>query len=46
MIELSQKQLNQIVRSISVLDIKAYIEQHRQEFEQFLKEEKQKNEQE
>lgn len=38
MIELSQKQLNQIVRSISVLDIKAYIEQHRQEFEQFLKE--------
>lgn len=38
MIELSQKQINQIARSISVLDIKAYIEQNRQEFEQFLKE--------
>lgn len=46
MIELSQKQLNQIARSISVLAIKAYIEQNRQEFEQFLEEEKQKNEQE
>lgn len=39
MIELSQKQIKQIARSISVLDIKAYIEQHRQEYEQFLKEE-------
>ena len=39
MIELSQKQYNQIARSISVLDIKAYIEQHRQEFEQFLEDE-------
>lgn len=38
MIELLQKQYNQIARSISVLDIKAYIEQHRQEFEQFLEE--------
>lgn len=42
MIELSQKQINQIARSISVLDIKAYIEQHRQEFEQFLAEEEKK----
>lgn len=39
MIELSQKQIKQIARSISVLAIKAYIEQHRQEYEQFLKEE-------
>lgn len=39
MIELSQKQYNQIARSISVLSIKAYIEQHHQEFEEFLKEE-------
>lgn len=39
MIELSQKQIKQIAHSISVLDIKAYIEQHRQEFEQFLAEE-------
>lgn len=46
MIELSQKQLNQIARSISVLAIKAYIEQNRKEYEQFLEEEKQKNEQE
>lgn len=46
MIELSQKQINQIARSISVLSIKAYIEQNRQEFEKFLEEEKQKNEQE
>lgn len=39
MIELSLKQYNQISRSISVLDIKAYIEQNLQEFEQFLEEE-------
>lgn len=39
MIELSQKQINQIARSIFVLDIKAYIEQNRQKFERFLKEE-------
>ena len=44
MIELSQKQYNQIARSICVLDIKSYIEQHRQEFEQFLEEEKKVNE--
>ena len=40
MIELTKKQINQIARSISVLAIKAYIEQNRQEFEQFLKDEK------
>ena len=44
MIELSQKQINQIARSISVLTIKAYIEQNREEFENFLKEEKHKGE--
>ena len=39
MIALSQKQINQIARSISVLAIKTYIEQNRQEYEQFLKDE-------
>lgn len=43
MIELSQKQIKQIARSISVLAIKAYIEQHRQEYEQFLAEEENRN---
>jgi len=38
MIELTEKQINQIARSISILYIKAYIEQHRKEFEQFLEE--------
>lgn len=38
MIELSQKQINQIARSISVLAIKAYIEQHYEEYEKFLEE--------
>ena len=46
MIELSQKQYNQIARSISVLAIKAYIEQNCEEYEQFLEDEKQKNERE
>lgn len=36
MIELAKKQINQIARSISVLDIKAYIEQNRQKYEEFL----------
>lgn len=36
--EITEKQLQQIARSICVLDIKAYIEQHRQEYEQFLEE--------
>ncbi len=42
MIELSLKQIKQIARSISVLTIKAYIEQNRKEYEQFLKEEENK----
>ncbi len=40
--DLQEKQIKQIARSISVLDIKAYIEQHCQEYEQFLKEEEYK----
>lgn len=44
MIELSQKQYNQIARSISVLAIKAYIEQNRQKYEEFLEDEKEKGE--
>lgn len=43
MIELSQKQINQIARSISVLDIKTYIEQNHQKFKQFLEEEEKNN---
>ena len=39
-IEITEKQLQQIARSICVLDIKTYIEQHRQEFEQFVNDEK------
>lgn len=39
MIELSQKQINEIARSISVLTIKTYIEQNRKKYEQFLKDE-------
>lgn len=39
MIELAKKQINQIARSISVLDIKAYIEQNRQKYEEFLEDE-------
>ena len=39
MIELTEKQINQIASSICVLDIKTYIEHHREEYEQFLKEE-------
>lgn len=44
MIELTEKQINQIARSISVLAIKTYIEQNREAFENFLKEEKHKSE--
>lgn len=43
MIELTEKQINQIACSISVLAIKSYIEQNRQEYEQFLEEERKKN---
>lgn len=44
MIELTEKQINQIACSITVLAIKTYIEQNREEFENFLKEEKNKDE--
>lgn len=40
MIELSQKQLNQIAHSISVLAIKAYIERNYEDYKKFLEEEK------
>ena len=38
MIELTEKQINQIARSISILYIKAYIEQHYEDYKKFLKE--------
>ena len=40
--ELTEKQINQISRSISILDIKSYIEQHRLEYEEFLEAENKK----
>lgn len=43
--ELSQKQLEQISKYISILDVKTYIEEHLLEYRQFLQEEEQKNEQ-
>lgn len=42
-IEITEKQINQITRSICVLDIKSYIEQNREEYEEFLEEERKKN---
>lgn len=45
MIELSQKQINQLSKYISIVDIKSYIETHLLEYEQFLKEEQHKEEQ-
>lgn len=41
--ELSEKQIKQIAKSISILDVKTYIETHLLEYEQFLKEEKKHN---
>lgn len=43
MIELTEKQINQIARSICVLDVKAYIEQHYEDYKKFLEEEENKN---
>lgn len=43
-IDLQEKQIKQIARSISVSSIKAYIEQHRFEYEQFLKDEEENKE--
>lgn len=40
--ELSQKQIEQISKYISIEDIKAYIEAHLLEYEQFLEEESKK----
>lgn len=37
--ELSKKQIEQLSKYISILDVKAYIETHLQEYEHFLKEE-------
>ena len=36
--EITEKQLQQIARSICVLDIKAYIEQHYEDYKKFLEE--------
>lgn len=38
-IDLQEKQIKQIARSIYLQDIKTYIEQHNLEYEKFLKEE-------
>ena len=43
--ELSKKQIEQLSKYVSILDVKRYIETHSLEYEQFLQEEKQKNEQ-
>lgn len=40
---LTNKQVNQIAKTISILDIKTYIEKHLLEYEHFLEEEKHKN---
>lgn len=39
---ITEEQINQICNYISILDIKSYIEQHRLEYEEFLEEEKKK----
>lgn len=36
--EITEKQIKQIASSICVLDIKAYIEQHYEEYKKFLEE--------
>lgn len=43
---ISEKQIEQISKYISILDVKSYIEEHLLEYEHFLEEEEQKNEQE
>ena len=43
--ELSQKQIEQLSKYISILDVKTYIETHLLDYEQFLKEEQHKEEQ-
>ena len=43
--EISKKQIEQLSKYISILDVKTYIETHLQEYEHFLKEEQHKDEQ-
>lgn len=43
MVELSDNQINQISKSIQILDIKSYIEEHLLEYEQFLETERKTN---
>lgn len=40
---ISEKQIEQISKYISVIDVKSYIETHLLEYEKFLEEEKKKN---
>ena len=39
MMELSEEQINQISKSLQILEINSYIEEHLLEYEQFLEEE-------
>lgn len=41
--EISQKQIEQLSKYISILDVKTYIETHLLEYEQFLDEEEKNN---
>lgn len=41
--ELSRKQVEQLSKYISILDVKSYIETHLQEYNEFLKEEEKNN---
>lgn len=43
--EISQKQIEQLSKYISISDVKTYIETHLLEYKQFLKEEQHKEEQ-
>lgn len=42
--EISKKQIEQLSKYISILDVKTYIEAHLLDYEQFLKEEQYKDE--
>ena len=44
-LELTPLQIKQIASSIDLKDVKEYIENHKEEYEQFLKEEQEKNRQ-
>lgn len=41
--ELTDKQIKQISKSIAILDIKSYIAEHLLEYQQFLEDERKKN---